>query len=254
MGNKVSKLCADCFMSVEEQNYSPVEHLDSPLQNSEDFLDTNLFEGSNRKNSSQNWDAKILPVYQEIASLATQPPEDLNQICSKEGVAVFGKEIPEGFHIQAEWLIDYDPKEYIGFFRNIDYRLSWDKNLESIEIVEKIDSNTFVEHLTIKKAIGVSKRDMLLLTKFLETDKGCVLVSKSCEHNSKPIDSNVVRATMMVAGYYIEEFGDRYKVTNVTKGHFGGSVPSSIIKKMTGLAIPKLVKALNSAYEKHRSN
>ena len=75
-------------------------------------------------------------------------------------------------------------------------------------------------------------------------------MSASIQHPDYPLQENVVRARMDLAGYCLQSVGPQETtVLNVTAGSFGGNVPCEMARKTLCIAYPKHLKAMKAALQ-----
>jgi len=262
MGNKVNRLCSNCFSSTEEEpesqemQYSLLQ--DNPRESS--TAQSNSSFGSTSK------DTEYLLRLIESASLTfynhlKQPlqEEGMEEMVNKEGFRIFASDLPEGYFIKASWKMPFTAEEFLDFIQNTELRRTWDKNIERMEVISEPLPEIVVSYTKFKKLLVMSPRDCVLASKILKIHNGVLMVNTSCEHSDYPECKDPIRAKIDVGGYYIEpieedEEGNKSKVVNITIGNFGGSVPKAMVKKVTANSIPKHIKTIHAELKKHLTN
>ncbi|CAG9328115.1 unnamed protein product [Blepharisma stoltei] len=274
MGKVSSKLCAECLMpfykrfstvKLQEEDVQPMMS-DTPKSSQDEdcfFSKTPIDEVQETVESNDN--SNELNLLLDIMSLAkeeflayTRVPlshDGCEELVNKDSCIVYGKDLPGGFLLKAEWMIPYTGKEFIDFFQDIEERPKWDTNISQIKIISQPSQYINTTYTTFKKVLTISPRDLILTSAVFETNDGILLVSKSMENQEFPEKEEFVRMNIELGGYFIQSItettdGMKSKVFNITKGDFGGSLPKRMIKKMTAMALPGLTKSILKAMKK----
>lgn len=133
--------------------------------------------------------------------------------------------------------------------RSTDKRKSWDKNLAEIKQICSISSEIAIFYQLYKKVLAAAPRDLLLISKSFRLDNSMIEVSTSIDSPIFPETKDIVRAKLHLGGYYIVPIdkdldGNLCTVISVSQASFGGSLPKSMLKKMSVKLIPTYIKAL----------
>ena len=102
--------------------------------------------------------------------------------------------------------------------------------------------------------IAISQRDMSILSNIIETHDGIMIISKSCNIDKYPVQDNITRMEIYLAGFYFQSIDHemyKTKVFSLTKANFGGSMPQKFIKKTTAMVLPKLYKDMENCMDKY---
>ena len=112
-------------------------------------------------------------------------------------------------------------------------------------------------HLLYKRILTVSPRELLVLNRKQKRGDVWFDVSASIQSSDFPVNPNYIRAHLYIGGHMIEpcheEDGTRAKITNFVQADFGGSLPATMIKKMSAMTLPQFAKSITRAIEKNKS-
>jgi hypothetical protein len=82
------------------------------------------------------------------------------------------------------------------------------------------------------------------------SEEECVVMLKSCLHESKPIDSRYVRGETYTNGYHAIKSKTGSKLTYLTRSDLGGYVPAFIINFIATKMAPSLMDDLKKILAK----
>ena len=118
----------------------------------------------------------------------------------------------------------------------------------------EIGSGIILTYTRFKKILGVSQRDMVIISKEIEFDGGIMLVSTSYEHENFPEFQGITRIKIELAGYYLKEDKEHTSVFTITQANFGGIIPHKMMKNTVATTIPRFHNNLFAAIEKSLEN
>jgi hypothetical protein len=277
MGNQNAAMCLNCF--IKYSNVPPEEVASISIA---DPLVSNMMEGcliemksipTVTQENQVTLESTDLPIpsrteqlltqsdqlFQQFLDLINSSENDTSfvQVVAKEGITVYSKDVEEGFVLKCIWKIPYSPDEFINFIGNIEHRKKWDKNIDQVKVVDSLDEKTRVMHLLYKRILTVSPRELLVLNRKQKRGEVWFDVSASIQSSEFPENPSYIRAHLYIGGHMIEpcleEDGTRAKITNYVQADFGGSLPATMIKKMSAMTLPQFAKSITKAIEKLRS-
>lgn len=187
-----------------------------------------------------------------IRAPVTSDPE-LNLISNKDNLIIHSKDTPRGFLLRSEWLMEFEPSEFIQFLGDVELRPNWDKKMESVTMVKTILSEYGVYYQKYKKIMLLAQRDVLYVSKTFQLGTAWINICSSIELPEFPPDQNdTVRMRLFLGGYYAEPLEVpigplKTKVTCVSECDFGGAIPRAIVKKVSAITIPSYVKEVENA-------
>lgn len=257
MGSKISNYCQQCFV--------PDENLCEPLRNvkSTEIVELNTYQNpilamaEDTIHRSISCDELFVDISNELDLLKSEfldyfnHPLDHNcceELVNKDGFKTYGKDLEKGFLLKSEWKIPCSAQEYIDIISNINSRKSWDSNIDEINEIYRNNDDFVITYTKLKKFLAISQRDIVVATKIYKAKNGVLLLSKSCEHPEYPLSKHFVRMNIFLGGYFITDIPGhpefKGQVFSVTKLDFGGSLPKSMIRKASALALPKMNQAV----------
>lgn len=270
MGKRGSKLCMNCFGRNEGAD-SPDPPLKPAPKQATDDRETPATEDKLAL-SQQGIQLALLSEEDQrfvshinntldaffgmIRAPVTSDPE-LNLISNKGNLIVHSKDTPRGFLLRSEWLMEFEPSEFIQFLGDVELRPNWDKKMESVTQVKSILSEYGVYYQKYKKIMLLAQRDVLYVSKTFQLGTAWVDICSSIELPEFPPDQNdTVRMRLFLGGYYAEPLAVpvgalKTKVTCVSECDFGGAVPRAIVKKVSAITIPSYVKEVEDALRAH---
>ena len=191
-----------------------------------------------------------------IRTPASSDPS-LEQISNKDNLVIYSKDTPRGFLLRSEWLMEFEPAEFIQFLGNVELRVAWDRKMESVTRLKTILSEYGVYYQKYKKVMLLAQRDLLYVSKTFQLGDAWVDICSSIDLPEFPPDQNdTVRMRVFLGGYYAEPLASpsgplKTKVTCVSECDFGGAVPRAIVKKVTAITIPSYVREVEEALRSH---
>ena len=188
-------------------------------------------------------------------SLLFPPDSTLNLVVNKEPLKVYTKDTDLGFMIRSEWISVHPAKEIIAFLSNLEERMKWDKNQETLEEVGKLDDITGIYYKTYKKMLGMSRRDVVYVSRWREYEGGWIDVSTSVLHPDFPEKQDSVRMQIYLGGYYAKSLSPgQTQVICISECSFGGSIPKTVIKAASVATIPAFARDLDTALTQYKQS
>jgi START domain len=250
MGNKLSTAYKDCCLNSSKES-KPLLDTKPVSQPSFDKMPEETLELP-KSMHTQNISKDLDQIYKFLINSNSQKlHKDYKEALRQYGCRVFTKDTSRGVSIKADWLTNLTGEEVISYFNDTGHRIVWDDNIEDTYIIESTKEYNFIYTL-FKQKFAISQRDMVLASKVYRDDGVC-LVSVSCHHSSALTGPGVVRINVHKAGIHAQSI-PKDSLNNITKincileADFGGSVPTTIIKKIVCQSFPKLVHNLDKIY------
>jgi len=159
-------------------------------------------------------------------------------------VTIFKKTIPGSEVILTKTIstLNYDKNTIFKAICDIQARKSWDEVLNKYYIVEGNEEKAIIYTKVNGITLVLSERETVQQRKvwrgFPDNDSICVHY-KSVEHKDVPIKSSVVRAEVIIAGYYLKTLSpNRTLFVTFDQFDFKGNVPKFVINKFS-TSVPK---------------
>jgi len=200
----------------------------------------------------QGWD--LPSICQGLSDALTQLlaiAEDTDSIpllVNKPEVQVYGKDSGRGFLTKTSWTLAQSPAQFLAFLRESDLRCKWDSNVEQCCALAQLPDQVTVSYERYKKVALVSQRDVVIASMTQRCGDAWAVVSTSVS-SSHPTTSGVLRATMHVGGHWIKPLEQGCEVVSVSELDFGGALPVALLVKMSAMAMPGYIKAMQSALQ-----
>jgi hypothetical protein len=267
MGNNYS--CYNCF-SKELQGQT-IENSTSayPYDNSS-LADSNFnrnkpFENETMEESYTESEAlsktelidTISKTMQKFLEDIRQDPEKLGykKVLTQNAVEVLLKDVPGGYSLMSIWKCSFPAEKVASFLRLVDKRKDWDSHVSECKKICDISSDIAVYYTLYKRFLTMAPRDVLIVGQQLHLEDAWVDVSTSINSSLVPETTSIVRAKVVLAGYYMQtipkdESGNITLVTSVSEANFGQSLASGIVKNMSTNLTPKFVKAMIEGMKK----
>lgn len=190
-------------------------------------------------------------LFCEIAQAPAAADPALELVLEKDDCRVYSKTTSEGFALRSEWTASFPPKEYLDFICDIQQRLSWDKHLAQAELVEQLTPEIAVYYQAYHKVLTIAGRDLVLACKKFKQGEAWVDVCCSIELETCPPKEKLVRATVVVGGYFVEPLDQGCKVVCYTEGSLGGALPQSLVKKFSAINVPNFIRTVAQNLQSH---
>lgn len=177
---------------------------------------------------------------------------------SQGPVEIYFKDIQGGYSLMSIWKCDIESAKVAKFLKLVEKRKDWDSNVSECKKICDITENIAVYYTLYKRFLMMAPRDTLIVGQQICKDKGIVDVSTSIVSSIVPESSNVVRASVSLAGYYIQpitkdEDGNITQVISVSEANFGQSLAGSMVKNMSISLTPKFVRTMIDGMKKFDS-
>lgn len=186
------------------------------------------------------------------------PVEGCVNMLERDGIKVLAKDTSDGILMWSEFKVPFNPQQFMAFMSKIEKRKLWDTNIAEVKKVCQANPNTFVTYTIYKRFLTISSRDLVLLSTQGQHGDSLYEASSSIEMEEFPVNKSHIRAKMHLGGYFLTpvkvDSGEVHcKVVNFSESNVGGSLPMSLIMKMSATAIPKYVQSLCAAMSKELS-
>lgn len=177
---------------------------------------------------------------------------------SQGPVDIYFKDIQGGYSLMSIWKCDVESAKVAKFLKLVEKRKDWDSNVAECKKICDITENIAVYYTLYKRFLMMAPRDTLIVGQQICSDKGFVDVSTSIVSSIVPESNNVVRASVSLAGYYIQPItkdddGNVTKVVSVSEANFGQSLAGSMVKNMSISLTPKFVRTMIDGMKKFDS-
>lgn len=179
----------------------------------------------------------------------------LELMLDKENFRVLGKDTAEGYILWSEFKVPFTPVQFIKFLAKSEKRKEWDSNITECRKLSQLSESVCTTYQVFKRFLTISSRDLLLISKTFCEDGVWYDASSSFESPTMPVSRAHVRAKLLIGGYVVKPLHDDPKgnlasVISFNESSIGGSLPKSMVKKMSATAVPKFVNSLTMALKK----
>jgi hypothetical protein len=195
-------------------------------------------------------------VKAQFESLVSEGTTGYDVIVDKEECKVYSREAEEGYVLKYTWLVPYPALKFKEFMDRVDLRKTWDANIDVLDQIGKFTENEAITYTKYKKFLTFDPRETLAYTTSTKIFNNLADVTFSVESEKYPIESNIVRVKLYVAGLYLESIPEDEK-GNLTKvtcfSHMDVGLPknlNNIARKFAGTTIPPLTKKINTQMKK----
>lgn len=256
MGTSSSKLC-NCFSSDETDSakqlitYAESEAFHSVLPPIPPKLGHNADQlaGSRYEQLAETIREKFLE------KILHPSLEGYVLMLEKDNIRVMTKDTSDGFLIWSEYRIPFRPHQFLSFISKTEKRKLWDSNVAEVTKVCQANVSTYVTYTIYKRFLTISSRDLLLLNTQGQHDNSLFEAYSSVEVDEFPVNKSHIRARMLLGGYYITPLsddpdGNLSKIVSFSESSLGGSLPLSMVKKLSATAVPKFVQSMCEACRK----
>lgn len=200
----------------------------------------------------QGWD--LSSISQGLSEALTQlqaiaeDKDSIPLLVNKPEVQVYGKDSGRGFLTKTCWTLAQPPAQFLAFLSQSDLRSKWDSNVDQCYPLVQLPNQVTVSYERYKKVALVSQRDVVIASLTQCCGDAWAIVSTSVS-SSHPTTSGVLRATMHVGGHWIQPSEQGWEVVSVSELNFGGALPVALLVKMSAMAMPGYIKAMQSALQ-----
>ncbi|KAK3283368.1 hypothetical protein CYMTET_8932 [Cymbomonas tetramitiformis] len=210
---------------------------------------------------------KIEPLREKFLHMATLGTAwDKVESAKYPEVTISLQTHPKGFtSVKTEIEVEASPADVLRVLEDLEQQLEWDRLVAEVRHVERLSETTNLVYAKTKREWPTSARDMILLTTRGAVSDGSgsmYLANESIQHPAWPEQRGCVRATCYPQGYLIAPLlnrsskagGQRCKVTAINQTDPGGNLPSSLVKMVSLLQIPKSLCKLKKKVEDDRAS
>lgn len=174
---------------------------------------------------------------------------------NQNGIRVLGKDTAEGYTLWSEFSIPYTPQQFIKFVAKSEKRKDWDSNIAESRKLWQLSESVCITYQVYKRFLMISSRDLLIISKTFCEDGVWYDASSSIEYDMVPVSKAHVRAKLVLGGYIIKPLdndpsGNLSSIVSYSESSIGGSLPKSVVKKMSAATVPKFVAALCAGIKK----
>ena len=253
MGQELTSMCS-CFDTMKEMaNEVDVQGRDSlKIVIHKEHPKIGEVEGFSHSSIT----AAFKSVQEKFEALILEGITGYDVIVEKDDCKVYSREAEEGYILKYTWLLPYTASKFKEFMDRVDLRKTWDANIDVIDEVGKFSENESIMYTKYKKFLTFDPRETLAYTTSTKVLGNLADITFSIESDKFPVESNVVRVKLYVAGLYIEsipedEKGNQIKIT--TLSHMDVGLPknlNNIARKFAGTTIPPLTKKINTQLKK----
>jgi hypothetical protein len=263
MGKVVSRLCIDCFKGSESAEPLLADHhtevalvplrlrtdLASPLKESPQLLE---FPRLAQDDLASPYDKLAADISSQFLDKVLHPNlEGFDCIQDKDDIKVLVRDSSNGFVIWSEYKVPFTPEQLLTFSAKIDHRKEWDSNIEEVRLVCQAGENSFISYFIFKQFLVVSSRDLVLFSTYGHHGASMFEASASIDHDEFPVSKKHVRAKMHLRGLLVTPIGaEESRVVEFNEIDIGGYLPRSLMKKLSGMLVPRGIAALCKACKK----
>ena len=266
MGNRYS--CYNCFSKEFQSNandsqnlteYEGASTMDSTflMHKSMDSDCLEYQETESEALSKTELIDTVTKTMQKFLEEVRQDPEKqgYKKVLTQNAVEVLLKDVPGGYSLMSVWKCSVSADRVAAFLKLVERRKEWDSHVSECKKICDITSDIAVYYTLYKRFLTMAPRDVLIVGQQIMLEDAWVDVSTSINSSLVPETTNIVRAKVNIAGYYIQnipkdEEGNMTMVTSISEANFGQSLASSIVKNMSTNLTPKFVKAMIDGMKK----
>jgi START domain len=266
MGNSTS--CYNCF--IPEGKAGNKEIIETPYIYENTF--TGMVDAKNRNSETPEEEVEsealsktdlldtITASMQKFLADIKEDPEKLGykQVLTQNSVEVLLKDVPGGYSLMSIWKCTFPPEKVAKFLKMVDRRKDWDTHVSECKKICDITNDIAVYYTLYKRFLTMAPRDVLIVGQQIRVDDGWVDVSTSIDSSLVPETTSIVRAKVILAGYYMkaipkDDHGNLTEVISISEANFGQSLAVGIVKSMSTNLTPKFVKAMIDGMKKLES-
>lgn len=256
MGKQFSRFCVECFEPEEHENSIPLlENIQQSYSRTEEKFSNPIEEIKIEENHPKQ--AYLFNIIENAcADFLSHVHCEFNEkgyteALKKDNLHVISKESDKGYIMKSEYFLECTPNSIVTLLLDTESRKTWDENVEKIDLVLNLPQDTSVTYIKFKKMLIIASRDILVVNRVVNSNKGIAFVSASCELEEFPEVKDTIRAVVDVSGYYMESLSpEKCRVIGYTKGDAGGKIPKALVKTATVTALPRFINSLQKAAKK----
>jgi hypothetical protein len=263
MGATAVNACTNCFNPsntreaeslLRRNGYTGTFALPTPVKLPEKTASTEeqqITEGSN---------SALIEIAETASKRFTQLVEEIDLssfevMLDNEGYRVLSRDTADGYVTWSEFSLPFTPEQFIKFVAKSDKRKEWDSNISECRKLSQLTESVCITYQVYKRFLTISSRDLLIISKSYQKDGVWVDTSTSIDSALMPASKNHVRAKLVLGGYVVRPLendpkGNLASVISYSESSIGGSLPKSMVKKLSASAVPKFVKAISAALKK----
>lgn len=194
---------------------------------------------------------QIAEAEARFLSLLSDSGQEL--VLNRDTIKVYSQDTPAGFLLRSEWFTAHSAHDFIAFLSNLEARQTWEKNQESLREVAGLGPQTGIYYKTYKGMLGMSRRDMVYVSRWKQYESGWLDISTSIVHPDFPETAEPVRMQLFLGGYFAKSIEPgKTQVICISECSFGGSIPKAIVKAASITTIPTFAKDLEAALTRHK--
>jgi hypothetical protein len=173
----------------------------------------------------------------------------------RDGFRVFARDTAEGYMLWSEFSLPFTPEQFIKFVSKTGKRKEWDSNVAECRRLSQLSETVCITYQVYKRFLTIASRDLLIISKTYQDGDTWIDASTSIDSPMMPANKSHVRAKLVLGGYIVKPLvndpsGNLSRVVNYSESCIGGSLPKSMVKKMSATAMPKFVNAVTAALKK----
>jgi len=196
---------------------------------------------------------QIAEAEARFVSLLSISDPGLELVLNRDTIKVYSQDTPAGFLLRSEWLTAHSAHDFIAFLSDLEARKTWDKNQESLKEVACLGHQTGIFYKTYKGMLGMSRRDMIYVSRWKQHESGWLDISASVTHPDFPETAEAVRMQLYLGGYFAKPVeSGKTQVICISECSFGGSIPKAIVKAASITTIPSFAKDIEAALTRQK--
>lgn len=188
-----------------------------------------------------------------VSLLASFDP-GLELVLNRDTIKVYSQDTPAGFLLRSEWFTTHTAQDFITFLSDLEARKTWDKNQESLQEIASLGAQTALFYKKYKGMLGMSRRDMVYVSRYKQHNAGWMDISTSITHPDYPETAEAVRMQLFLGGYFAKSIEPgKTQVICISECSFGGSIPKAIVKAASITTIPTFAKDIEAALSRQKA-
>jgi hypothetical protein len=139
------------------------------------------------------------------------------------------------------------PETLYNALHDPDYRRAWDTNMVHSSTTCELDARNDVGYYAAKMPWPLKDRDFVLARGWMEFEDGeYAILNYSVVHTDLPVSAKFVRGNSHTTGYFLQPLagGAGCRLSYMTHGDIGGSIPKFVLNSATTTLAPKMVTEL----------
>ncbi|OMJ74574.1 hypothetical protein SteCoe_26473 [Stentor coeruleus] len=239
-----------CFPNIKANSYKKPIKAPQSYNNNEINLNEEMIDTFNEDSKCKTLETILGACKDEFLLVFNRPlEEDAELVIDKNGFKTYGQDCNNGFLLKSSFFSEADPETFLSYLTDTGTRQKWDKNIEKITKVALAPHIDMI-YTRFTKFFAISQRDLLTITRCYKDDSGYFLISTSYENQEFPVDQNIMRIQIFIAGYFIQSLNGGSKVFAVTQGNFGGILPQKAMRTTVAMSFHKFQMSMETAMAK----